>query len=85
MKLQLKEQPKHEEGDTRMKKGFLFLPKKINKEWRWLEKALWREELEKVICYGAPSGKGPPCIYKLRWCGKRWINKKRSTFFYELY
>ena len=32
-----------EEGETRVKRGFLFFPKTINNETRWLEYATWRE------------------------------------------
>lgn len=31
-------------GTTRTKSGFLFFPKKIGTEIRWLEKAAWIEE-----------------------------------------
>ena len=30
-------------GDKRLKKGFLFFPKYIKNEWRWLEFACWLE------------------------------------------
>ena len=32
------------EGDTRVRSGFLFFPKIINGEERWLEWARWEEE-----------------------------------------
>ena len=31
-------------GDTRIKKGFLFVPRCANFQWRWLERAVWKEE-----------------------------------------
>lgn len=41
MKLKLKPLPK--DGDTREKTKFLWLPKEINQEIRWLEYARWQE------------------------------------------
>lgn len=35
--------PYPEFGETRIKKGFLFLPKRVDNELRWLEKATWME------------------------------------------
>lgn len=37
-------QPWPKEGDRRIKTRFLVLPKTINREVRWLEKATWEEE-----------------------------------------
>lgn len=31
------------EGEIRIKTGFLFLPKKIKNQWRWLEFAEWEQ------------------------------------------
>ena len=41
-------------GDTRTRSGFLFLPKTINGETRWLERAEWTERFSgvHVYCYG---------------------------------
>ena len=33
-----------EKGDIKIKRGFLILPKVINRELRWLEKATWMVE-----------------------------------------
>lgn len=33
--------------DTRIKEHFLFFPKKIDNEWRWLEKAKYKQCYEK--------------------------------------
>lgn len=33
--------PQH--GDTRVRKGFLWFPRTIGRETRWLEKAVWEE------------------------------------------
>ena len=37
------EKPKPQWLDIRIKEHFLFFPKKINKEWRWLEKAKYKQ------------------------------------------
>ena len=42
MRLKLKPVSKH--GDYRIRQGFLFLPKIMNQEWRWLEKAKWEQK-----------------------------------------
>lgn len=34
----------HQIGDKRVSSGFLWLPKTIDGETRWLEKATWKEE-----------------------------------------
>jgi len=39
------------EGDIRYKRRFLFLPKTINRECRWLEMAEWREEFRFSGCW----------------------------------
>lgn len=36
----------HQVGDKRISSGFLWLPKTIGDETRWLEKATWEEECE---------------------------------------
>ena len=33
-----------ENFDRRIKTGFLILPKKLDNEWRWLERASWEQE-----------------------------------------
>jgi hypothetical protein len=38
------EQKTYAYGETRMRCGFLFLPKCIQWEWRWLERAVWTEQ-----------------------------------------
>ena len=37
-----------EYGSTRIRKGFLFLPKHIDKEWRWLELASWLQTYDGI-------------------------------------
>lgn len=43
-------------GEKRVKTTFLFLPKTINSETRWLESASFREELCVVVDYGSLDG-----------------------------
>lgn len=38
-------EPEHKVGDTRIKTGFLFFPKCLNDEWRWLEKSSWEQKM----------------------------------------
>lgn len=39
-------------GTLRVRVGFLWLPKKLNGEWRWLEYAAWSEEFVSYYEYG---------------------------------
>jgi hypothetical protein len=36
-------------GDTRERQGFLFSPRRIDGEWRWLENAAWIEEFVREV------------------------------------
>ena len=42
MKWQIKSRPQI--GDIRIKEKFLLFPKSTNDEYRWLEKAKWKEK-----------------------------------------
>ncbi len=51
----------------RIKEHFLFFPKKINNEWRWLERVKYKqcyEEWWDGICY-------------IRWVDKEWIDEEK--------
>jgi hypothetical protein len=62
---------KPEYGDTRDREGFLFLPKRIGLETRWLEKASWEEEYYKNYT---------ECGYRYgTWEPTRWLNGKEDT------
>ena len=37
---------KYDEGYERIKRRFLFFPKRVGDEWRWLEKASWTQSYE---------------------------------------
>jgi hypothetical protein len=64
MRLKIKtEYPETE--DTRIKKGFLWLPKLADSEWRWLEIATWEETYVAGIDPGGPPVWG--------WEATRWI------------
>ena len=53
-------------GTTRVKKRFLFLPKCIDDEWRWLEKAQYIQEYKLWTTYvGAVRG----------WKNISWLDK----------
>lgn len=50
-------------GKERMRQGFLWWPKEIGNDWRWLEDARWVEECRK----GAFTG-------KRFWLPLRWLD-----------
>ena len=54
---------KHEEYDTRIKKGFLIFPKRIGEDVRWLEYAVWKEKFYYAYRLGG------------WWSAKKWINE----------
>jgi len=49
-------------GKVRVRTAFLFFPKGIDGEWRWLEIAKWEE-----TCWVGASGN----VY---WINQKWIN-----------
>lgn len=51
-------------GDQRIKEEFLFLPKTIYSERRWLEYAVWMEELDSAF----------------KWMALYWISKIESLW-----
>ena len=69
MRLKISTAPKIKEGETRIKSGFLFLPKEIKDEWRWLEEARWKETVIK-------TGNSNICnsdAYILIWAATQWL------------
>jgi hypothetical protein len=61
-------------GDQRTRTAFLFIPKKIETEWRWLERAKWTEEKTQVLSdvgYAAEPSGGLPCPITV-WVPIRW-------------
>jgi len=56
------------EFDKRIIEKFLWFPKCLNGEWRWLEKALINQEVLKVDVGGTMEwGK-----YKHKWIDRKW-------------
>ena len=62
--MRLNSNPKPKIGTTRTKSKFLILPKKINDQWRWLEKSTWVEK----FTYNSYDRKV--------WISDRWINEQ---------
>lgn len=54
--------------DTRIKEHFLFFPKKINMEWRWLEKAKYKQYYGEWWDGGHCEG----------WIDKEWIDEVKK-------
>lgn len=55
-------------GQTRIRRQFLFLPKCIDRETRWLKHARWIAQ-----CMPIPSSVHPPHCY-LDWRPTKWID-----------
>lgn len=53
-----------EEGTIRIRCKFLLLPSCIDNEWRWLERATWKE---KYVWHTTSVG-----IYRPEWVPIRW-------------
>jgi hypothetical protein len=60
-------------GDTRLISKFLLFPKRINREWRWLEKVTYRQKCEKVMNYGSMD-----YGYHKEWVDKEWVDEVKS-------
>lgn len=71
MKATAKRQPK--EGDTRTRTGFLWLPKKLSGEWRWLERATWKQVCMKLTMLVPEGGGYSPGQYILKWVSTEWV------------
>lgn len=54
--------PEPKEGTDRARKEFLFFPKCIRREWRWLETAAWKESYRWTFLIKSP------------WCPIVWID-----------
>ena len=66
MKIKLKPEPKV--GDTIIVSKFLWFPKSINREWRWLEKASYKRK------YDAVPVSDRSCIHT--WVNIEWVDKR---------
>ncbi len=58
-----------EVGDIRNRAGFLFMPRRIGDETRWLEYAEWSEVYHKPMNY-------PGHVVLAQWVGSRWMDEK---------
>lgn len=59
-------------GDTRVVEGFLFLPKEINDEIRWLELAYWEETFRATYMDA-----------RFKWRPDRWLTF--TEYYFEKY
>lgn len=74
MRLKVKNKPEPKENDERVIAGFLFLPKKIGNEWRWMERAKWRQKLVRVPYIPPPGVPGyTPGQTCLDWRPLEWV------------
>jgi len=75
MRFNLKKPPL-KEGDTNIIRRFLFLPKGINEEWRWLEFASYEQEVKSLprITYGHISPGYSPSRRYLAWVDTKWVD-----------
>lgn len=64
-----KTKPKPQWLDTRIKERFLFFPKKIDNEWRWLEKAKYKQQYEIWRDNG---------LHLVDWVDKEWIDEVKN-------
>jgi hypothetical protein len=62
-------------GEQRITKKFLFFPKKIGKETRWLEFAAWVEEYSYFHGEARIYSKDPGCWCPITWDWKTFIIK----------
>lgn len=75
MKWKAKNKPQIKEGDTRIKKRFLFFPQKLSNEWRWLECALIEQ---KVMSRTKIMEGSVGCFQVLEWVSVGWVNNRRA-------
>ncbi len=66
--------PAHKEGDTRIVRRFLLLPRKLKGEWRWMKWAhIWQvcRRVHHLYPDTPPECQGT----FLRWCNAEWANE----------
>ena len=66
MRWKLKPKILLEIGDTRIKNRFLFFPKTIKLERRWLERATWQQVIVRLTSESFPG-------FYLGWADEKWI------------
>ena len=82
-----KDKPISKVGDKKIVTKFLWFPKKINRETRWLEKATWEEEYQQ-ICESEEECYSCLCSCLCKWIETKWINyppKETERFKNKLY
>lgn len=65
-----KEKPEPQWHDSRIKEHFLFFPKKIGNEWRWLERTKYKQSYEYIPGHGD--------FLPLGWIDKEWIDEVKN-------
>ncbi len=63
----MKFKARYKDGEKKIKKGFLFFPKRLQDEIRWLEVAWWEERYNYI---------GPSCSY---WTATKWEEKEEKN------
>lgn len=74
MRFKLKTKSGPEEGDERIVGGFLWFPKYIGREWRWLEHAKWLQIVRRLTQIVPDGGCYSPGQTYLSWCDAEWVN-----------
>lgn len=73
MRLQINRGRQPQEGETRICKAYLWLPKRIGDEWRWLETATWRQEY-RALHVLVPERNCLNSWTTLHWVDTEWIS-----------
>lgn len=72
MKMRAKPKTEPKEGDIRNRTGFLWLPKKLGNEWRWLERATWLQVCTRLTTLVPEGGGHSPGQTFLKWVSTEW-------------
>ena len=72
MKWHKKFKPLPKDGETREITRFLWFPKCIDSEWRWLEKASW-EQYYLNLSYAS--------FLDRRWFDRKWVQSSDSSYY----
>ena len=65
IKFTYKEKPRM--FDIRTRNGFLFIPRIIDNEFRWLQRASWEERYQCVEGFGYKCWSGYECWVPVKW------------------
>jgi len=72
MRLKIKQSQNLKEGEVRVCKGFLWLPKYLDREWRWLEFAEWAQMTMRLPPLAVEVGCYSPGQTPLQWVSTEW-------------